>query len=240
MQQISSVTKNGATSTDIYTIPVNTKWIRYDGYAGGQSYSKYIYEIYASNEPTFTITNVYMLLHADPAQVIRSPHQMVTISYFPTSVQKLYRIGTTGDWINYQDKAVLLNLGETIYSKGIDEYGNETRIISSHTADIADALGPLAFDQNETTYYNKIANKLIQVDPSMQGKNVTVRWSSSTSVTNKFTFLNESMQQISFVTKNGTVSSNTYVIPANTKWIRYDGYSGAASYATYIYEIYSY
>jgi hypothetical protein len=240
MQQISSVTKNGATSTDIYTIPVNTKWIRYDGYAGGQSYSTYIYEIYASNEPTFTITNVYMLLHADPAQVIRSPHQMVTISYFPTSVQKLYRIGTTGDWINYQDKAVLLNLGETIYSKGIDEYGNETRIISSHTADIADALGPLAFDQNETTYYNKIANKLIQVDPSMQGKNVTVRWSSSTSVTNKFTFLNESMQQISFVTKSGAVSNNTYIIPANTKWIRYDGYAGTSSYSTQIYEIYPY
>jgi hypothetical protein len=165
---------------------------------------------------------------------------MITISYFPTSVQRLYKIGTTGEWLDYQDKAVWLNQGETIYAKGIDQYGNETRVISSYTANVVDALGPLAFDQDETTYYKKVDTKFIQVDPSMQGKNVTVRWASATSVTNKFTFLNESMQQISFVTKNGTVSSNTYVIPANTKWIRYDGYSGAASYATYIYEIYSY
>ncbi len=132
----------------------------------------YVYEIQPSNEPTFSATNGYMLLHADSTKSIKTPYQMVSISYFPTSVQRLYRVGTTGEWKNYEDKAIWVNQGETIYAKGIDQYGIETRIISSYTANVTDALKKEAYDENDST---RTGAGIMYIDPSMQGKTVRVR-----------------------------------------------------------------
>jgi hypothetical protein len=123
-QEISNITKNPSANTNLtvdenYTIPLNTKWIKYEGTIRSGGYTNYLYEIQPSSEPTFSATNGYMLLHADPTKNINQPYQMVTINYFATSFQRLYRIGTTGEWLNYADKPIKLNHGETIYAKGI-------------------------------------------------------------------------------------------------------------------------
>ena len=36
-----------------------------------------VYEISPSNEPTFSLQNNYMLLHADPTKSIHNPYQMI-------------------------------------------------------------------------------------------------------------------------------------------------------------------
>ncbi|HHX17190.1 MAG TPA: hypothetical protein GX725_04730, partial [Mollicutes bacterium] len=167
----------------IYTIPVGTVWIKYESERFA-TYNTYLYEIEPSNEPTFSVTNGYMLLHADPTKAIRSPYQMVSINYFPTSVQRLYRIGDTGEWLNYEDKPVWVNQGETIYSKGIDKYGNETRLVSNYTVNVTDSITSPAYDGNPETYFHLplTSQYKLRVDSSMQGKKIVLKAKFDTSL----------------------------------------------------------
>jgi len=220
---------------EVYNIPANTKWIKIENTNGG-NYPGAFYEIQPSNEPKFTATNGYMLLHADLTKAIKEAHAMVNISYFTTSVQKLYRIGTTGDWLNYNNQAIRVNNGATIYAKGIDQYGKETRVVSSYTPNVTDALSKEAFDGNYGTYVsmNNIS-RMMQVDGSMDGKTVRIRAETQgTGMT--VAFLQQNLQQIGGIYRGEWKSVNELVtVPINTRWIRVQFTSG--SYAGLFYEI---
>ncbi|MDD4547759.1 MAG: hypothetical protein PHI05_03355, partial [Bacilli bacterium] len=225
---ISSVSVRYPAVEETYLIPLGTKWIAY-----GPSRTTYVYEINPSNEPTFTAKNEYMLLHADPTKSIRTPYQMVTVNYFPTSVQRLYRIGTTGEWKTYPEKPLWVNQDETIYAKGIDQYGNETRIISSYTSNVPDAVGPLAYDDDSSTYATVPSTRqYIKVDSSMQGKKINVKWQCSTYDYVYMYFMDENKTSISSVSVRYPAVEETYLIPLGTKWIAY-----GPSRITYVYEI---
>jgi len=233
-QEISFVTRNYGNFDDMYTIPLNTKRIKYDS----SSVNNNIYEIQPSNEPTFSATNGYMLLNADPTKAIKEPYQMVTLNYFATSVQRLYRIGIVGEWLNYNDQPIWVNQGQTIYTKGIDRYGNETRIISSYTAIVSDAIAKEALDGNDSTYIST-NNTLLQVDNSMQGKSIRVKWnggyvSGGNSYYAYLRFLDDNKQVISSVSTFGaTISDGVYTLPSNAKWIKFE----ITSFGGKIYEI---
>jgi hypothetical protein len=213
---------------EVYTIPLNTKWIKVVNIYG-------LYEIQTGNEPTFSAANSYMVLSADPTRDVREPYQMVTVNYFPTSVQRLYRIGATGDWLNYNDQPIKILQGQTIYTKGIDQSGIETRIVSSYTATMNDALGAAAYDKNDSTYISGGNNQLMAVDSNMIGKKMRIKWYSySWQWTISFSFLNESKQVINTYSKTGGTFDEIYTVPDNTKWISVT--SSSANY-TYLYEI---
>lgn len=182
-----------------------------------------------------------MLLHADPTKAIKKPYQMVTITYFPTSVQRLYQIGsTTGEWQNYGDQSILVNQGQTIYTKGIDQYGNETRTVSSYTANVSDAMKSETYDGNDATYISNVTNQYIKVDSSMIGRKVRIRWYTQYSFypINK-KFLDQNKAVISTLTNTvTTIQDNTYTVPAGTALMVYEAYPNT-SYYQYgrIYEI---
>ncbi|MDD2628042.1 MAG: hypothetical protein PHR25_05800, partial [Clostridia bacterium] len=234
-QEISRVSLHNKTSKDTYMVPDGTEWILYVGQAGSTAYA-HLYEIQLSNEPTFNVTNGYPLLHADSAKAIKEPYQMVTISYFPTSVQRLYRIGTTGEWLSYKEQPVKVKQGQTIYAKGIDQYGNETRIMPQHTVNVTDALGQEAYDGDDRTSVSRVSNKYIKTDSSVQGKNISVYWLSSNNVLISLVFLNENKQEISRVSLHNKTSKDTYMVPDGTEWILYLGQAGSTAYA-HLYEI---
>ncbi|MGE5455498.1 MAG: hypothetical protein ACM3O4_00105 [Ignavibacteriales bacterium] len=246
--EISNITRNPNANTnltvdEIYTIPLNTKWIKYEGTISGGGYTNYLYEIQPSNEPTFAATNGYMLLHADPTKQIKQPYQMVTINYFATSVQRLYRIGTTGEWLNYIDQPIKLNQGEIVYAKGIDQYGNETRTTPSYTANVTDAITSGALDGNDSTSMSAATglNYYMAVDESMQGNRIRVKWQMVYTI-GRIRFLDVNKQEISNITRNPSANTNltvdeNYIIPLNTKWIKYEGTISGGGYTNYLYEI---
>ncbi|MDD2627371.1 MAG: hypothetical protein PHD20_00565, partial [Clostridia bacterium] len=228
--EISSISKRGLNGEvgvfdDIYQVPIGTEWILHTN--GGVSSERIkLHEIQPSNEPTFKITNGYPLLHVDPTKAIKSPYQMVTINYFSTSVQRLYKIGTTGEWLSYKEQPVKVNQGQTIYAKGIDQYGNDTRTISSYMASVSDALGMEAIDGNDNTYVCE-TNKYIKVDSSMQGKNIRVYWTAirdTGGIAMGLRFLNADKVEISSISKRGLngavgVFDDIYQVPIGTEWI---------------------
>ncbi len=220
---ISSVSTGYQASIDkVYLVPVGTKRIRVYN-SSLYSSAGQLFEIQPSNEPVISATNGYMLLNTDPTKAIRSPYQLINISYFPTSVQRLYRIGTTGEWKNYEDKAIWLNQGETIYTKGIDQYGNDTRIISSYTANVTDAVGPSAYDGNDTTYDNIVNNpniEYINVDSSLEGNNIRIKCNAGYSGNIIFNFINANNAVISSVSTGYQKNIDTiFSVPIGTRKI---------------------
>ncbi|MDD2435917.1 MAG: hypothetical protein PHO63_06690, partial [Bacilli bacterium] len=212
-----------AATEQFITIPNNSKWITIT------STTDYVYEIGLSNEPTFNITNGYMRLHADAAKEIRKPYQMANITYFPTSVERLYKIGETGVWQSYQDKPIWVDQGETIYAKGVDKHGNETRIISQHTANVSDSLSPLVFDRDDSTMVRSMTNARLEIDSSVIGKVIRIRWSTYVSGPPTLRFLDVDNNLIQSITQTSTEQFIT--IPNNSKWIT------ITSTTDYVYEI---
>jgi hypothetical protein len=216
---ISTITFNGVYN-NIVTVPVGTRSIVIC--PNGSSQWVYLYELQVSNEPTFSATNGYMLINADSSRAIHSPYQMVTINYFLTSVQRLYSLDNGITWLNYQDKPVWVNQGQTILAKGIDKYGNVTRIIPSYTANVPDAIGSAAYDNNDSTSYNFSGwvYPTIFIDSSMIGKKIRIYMvagtnSGSTAANKTLSFYNASGGVISTITFNGTYN-NVLTIPQGT------------------------
>ena len=155
-----------------YTIPEDTEMLALFKYRSGHAY---LYEITFGNEPTFETERYYPTL---TEYGVEDEYSEVTINYAHTTVQKLYKINDE-DWKEYKGETIRLEIGETVYAKGIDQHGNETYKIPSYTATrIADAIGPEAYDGNGETYYinpDRDSKKYIKVDPSARGKNVYIK-----------------------------------------------------------------
>ncbi len=219
-KNVITTTSTSTTGEIVYKIPTGTKWMLF---SGAYSVRSKLYEIQPSNEPIFSAINGYMLLHADSTKAIKEPYQMVNISYFATSVQRLYKIGDNGNWANYLDQSVKVKQGETIYAKGIDKYGNETRIITSYIANVIDAISKEVYDGDDTTSMTS-NNVYMQVDSSMQGKNIRVYWTAGLYATISLKFLDANKNVITTHSRAGTsTGENIYVIPIGTKWILYVG-----------------
>lgn len=235
------ITSNILSGTSTYTIPFSTKWIRYIATSadyGGYNIRARLYELQGANDPIITATNMYMLLTYNQADAIREPYQNITISYYPTSVQRLYRIGTTGDWLNYSDQPIRVNNGQTIYAKGIDQYGVETRITSSYSVNMADALSKEAYDMNTSTlvttsYMGEVLTKYMDIDQSMQENQVKLICSADSN-SGRYAavilyFMDSNNQDISSVYKTNSFNG-LITIPTNAKKIRF---VLQASYYTY-------
>jgi hypothetical protein len=125
-----------------------------------------------------------------------------------------------------------VNQGETIYAKGIDQYGNETRIVVSQTVNVTDAMKPEAYDNNDTTYITNVTNQYIKVDSSMIGRKVRIRWYTQYSfypITIKF--LDQNKAVISTLTNTvTTIQDNTYTVPTGTVWMLYEAYPNPSYY----------
>ena len=175
-----------------------------------------------------------MLLHADASQCIKTPYQMITINYFPTSVKRLYQIGsTTGEWLEYKDIPIKVNQGQTIYAKGIDKYGNETKITSA-TVNVEDALESKAYDRDESTYERSYGSIKIRVDSGLWGKKLYVNCYTWTGWI-EFHNANGGIigDKIKYNSSSSTIKGE-YEIPKNTEYVMFSGGSNGIM----VYEIY--
>ena len=79
------------------------------------------------------------------------------------------------EWKNYKNKTIKLNLGQTIYVKGIDKNGVETSQNSLISTLPSDAIGLNAYDEDNNTYFQTSSLKYIYVDNSMYDKYIRLK-----------------------------------------------------------------
>ncbi|MGM9834754.1 MAG: hypothetical protein ACI31M_03145 [Bacilli bacterium] len=223
------ISQNSSRQNIIY-IPENTKYFIIDK---NRISFFYIYEIKPSTVPRLSKISIYPTLTENG---ITQGFDKVTINYFQTSVKKLYKIDN-GEWKEYENKEINLEVGKTLYAKGIDKYGKETDI-SKHTAVLpTDALGQTAYDGNNSTYENLtwsasnsyVNPKKMYVSKEMQGGYLNISFYSQKK-NNYFSFYDEKGKLIS----KDTSRKNNIYIPTNTKYFITDK-TGISFY--YIYEI---
>ena len=130
-----------------------------------------VYEIKPVSIPSITVTKNYSVLTENGIEVGKNK---IEISYFDTSIKNLYKIDD-GDWLEYKG-FIELEIGKTIYAKGILPSGKDSDIISYQTVFPSDALGTLAYDGDDSTneLYNPGESRKILVDYNMQGKKVEI------------------------------------------------------------------
>ena len=148
-----------------YTIPNGTVKINIIPYNPYYSLDQFV-EIGIGKIPEISTKEVYPILKQ---YGIEKSYTLINLNYFRTSVKRLYKIDE-GEWQQYDEKSIKLNVGETIYVKGIDKYNKETKI-NKYTAKLpTETLGIEAYDDNEDTYVTtKSKTNYIYIDPSVVG-----------------------------------------------------------------------
>ena len=204
-----------------YTIPEGTKWINYWRNDDGKSCFQ---ELILRNEPVINVEKIYPTLTASGVTI--PEYCKIKIDYSQAGLQQLYKIND-GDWTNYKD-GVNLNVGQTLYAKGIDKYGIESKVIPSCTATLAsDAMPEVCFDGNTGTSTSKPGNNYILVEDSLIGAKINVvAWHNNYQNSDEsFQFLDQNKNIISadYWKNDGQNYSinKTYTIPEGTKWINY-------------------
>ena len=214
------LSKSGINKSQIIEIPENTYRIRFTGGGNGDSKAR-IREVNTYNQPELNINNYYPTI---TEYGVEQAYNEVTIDYFSTSVQRLYRIND-GEWKEYQDKAIRLELNDKIEAKGIDKKGIDTNVTLYVSELVNDALGPEAYDgDNNTTSMSGYLN----VSSNMWNKYINVIDAEAQYGTKeKIEFLDGNDNIL--LSKSGINKSQIIEIPENTYRIRFTG--GGSGYS---------
>ncbi len=214
------LSKSGINKSQIIEIPENTYRIKFTGGGSGDSKAR-IREVNTYNQPELNINNYYPTI---TEYGVEAGYNEATINYFSTSVQRLYRIND-GEWREYQDKAIRLELNDKIEAKGIDKNGIDTNVALYVSELVNDALGPEAYDgDNNTTSMSGYLN----VSSNMWNKKVEiVDAEAQYGAKEKIEFLDGNDNIL--LSKSGINKSQIIEIPENTYRIRFTG--GGSGYS---------
>ena len=132
-----------------------------------------IYEIRPYSEPEYKVEKIYPVINN---YGVKSGYDLITINYFDTSVQKLYKIND-GEWTLYNNQKIKLETSQTIYMKGIDKNGVETKTVSYTSSLPSDTLSKAAYDGDVSTAASiqRCNTAVLNIDSSMYGKKIHVK-----------------------------------------------------------------
>ena len=211
----SIISSNSIGTNPTYTIPTGTVKVKFD--AKVEMGKINIYELSVVNTPVLSIEKNYPKL---TEYGMNHGYSNVKISYFPTSVKKLYKVDDQ-EWSNYDNQVIRLEIGQQLQTKGVDKYGKETEVISYTSVLPDDALGLNAYDENKTTVENVNGKiKIIDVSKEMIGKKITLTGNSSAyreGCTIKFI-----AEDGSIISSNSIGTNPTYTIPTGTVKVKFD------------------
>ena len=216
-----AIANNNTIKNTVITIPDKTHKIKISN--GGSSWTASLYEIQPNTAPTIVGIKYNPTL---TEYGIEAGYNFVTVGYFQTSVQRLYRINS-GEWKSYQDKGIRLEIGDKLETKGINKYGVETGI-STYTAVLpSDALGPEAYDGNIST---TVENGYLNISKELWNKKISiVDIESQYSYRIGIEFLDSSDKVL--LTKSGINGKQIIQVPENTFRIKFTGGYGGDTHA---------
>ena len=150
----------------------------------------------------------------------------IIINYFDTSVQRKYSFDNE-NWYEYEDKKIKLEIGKTIYIKGIDKNEKETEIISYTASLPSDALPKTAYDNNMSSGYKgasyKDTYKFFDVSSEMRGKDIMIKYGGDTNAY-YLTSINSSGTATNLSTKSSATGELHYTIPTDSVKLRIKTY----------------
>lgn len=168
----------------------------------------------------------------------------ISINYYNTSVQKLYKIND-GEWLNYKNSSIRLELGDILYAKGIDKYGKETETNQYTSTTISGGVNKLAYDNNNSSGYTltnlntKRATHYLSIDPSIWEGTLSIYAKHACKTYRYITFYNSNSEVLANYSYSPSCNKSdyqttTYVIPRNSTTVGIGGsYSGNGGVTLY-------
>lgn len=210
--------QTSTTATASITIPINAVKmgvIMSGAYCGS---TNVIYEISIDNSPTSTMEQLYPVIKLTG---IENGYNNIELKYFNSAIQRIYKIDD-GEWLEYKDEKIKLNIGQKIEAKSIDKNGIESKLYSYTSTLIADGVPGTAYDGTNSTQFNGTIGcsktKYILIDETMRGKIIKVyqrTWNGAQINTFNFYDLNGlKISGVAYQTSSTTTASIT--IPINT------------------------
>ena len=198
-----------STKDNTFNIPENTTQIKIYS-----NWSK-IYRIGIKNEPTLNVTQRYPDLAIEVKQKTKS-YNLASIEYFSTSVKKLYKIDDD-EWKIYNGETIKLEVGKTIYAKGIDKFNNET-LISTYISKINDNTVDFnAYDGNNDTFFQSKGGQTLYMDVGESVWNKKLIYNSDGY--HQIWFLNNN-EEVLYYPGDFSTSSHIFTIPENCTKIK--------------------
>ena len=159
-------------STGVHTIKIidGTSKLQFTPYNAWGEPDKLI-EIYLEDEPKININHSYPKMTLNE---VEQYYATATINYLENCIEKLYKIND-GEWKDYINDSILLNIGDIIYAKGVNQLGYETNISQYNVKIPDDAIGPKAYDGDDTTSFTTKSAAYMNIDDSVVGKNIKVK-----------------------------------------------------------------
>lgn len=219
-------------------IPEGTEYIRFTANSFDNRFYFQIKEIEPYSTPNITTETNYPIVTENS---VEPGHVNATIEYFSTSIQKLYKIDD-GEWKEYKG-TIRLEIGQTIYAKGIDKYGKESDIESLTAALPSDALEPAAYDGNNSTVVNFKSGQArkIKIDSSMWNKSILLTISSNAGPErlNKVEMKDIAGNVLSSYNTSDKYSwtNHEFVVPDNTAYLQFSAWLFDSRFYFNIYEI---
>ena len=215
---LNKIEQYGTSKTErIEVIPENTYEILFTPSSDDSTTN--IYEISPFSNPVINSFKNYPTL---TEYGVEQGYNEVTISYFPTSVQRLYRINE-GEWKVYEDKAIRLEIGDKLETKGIDKFGNDTKIAYYVGVLPDDALKVEVYDGNNSTYQLLPIvnyNEYFEISEELIGSKIRVKAYLPASYGLKFYDSNKKeISNLVYNPGNPTNMEVTVEIPEGTKYV---------------------
>ena len=158
----------GRTETINITIPNNSKYLRYYAYpvsSAGYTINGKLYEIFFDNAPVIENVTHYPTL---TEYGVDGAHDDITITYYKNTVIGQYQIVPTNgslnidNWLTYTGNPIKLNIGDTIYARGINS-SNGTTSVAKYISQLDDIIDSNAYDGDLTTTVNYNDSKRINI-----------------------------------------------------------------------------
>ena len=201
-------------------------------------YYSNVYEIRPYDDALIHETKMYPKLTESG---VDQGYNTVTIDYFNTSIVRQYKIVPSGEneedyaWLNHPDTDLRLELGETIYARGIDKNATPT-VVRNYTSVLpSDALQPAGYDGNASTSASGNGTR-IDVDSAMIGKKLSIRISGDGNKspyysTTQFKKADGTVIKSENYNSSTTPSTTQFYIPEETAYLSF------IRYYSYVYEI---
>ena len=223
--------KTNIYGTQAITIPSGTTYILIDmtqWSSSGTVASTCIYEMIINNAPTATIGQIYPTI---TKAGVEKGYNNVKLNYFKTAVERLYSLDGGSTWLDYEDKAIKLNIGKTIKAKSIDKNGKSSNVYTYTSKLPTNALDPIAYngangtynglksDNGTFTYWS--GEKRINVKAADTPLEINVMYTKHAYTKLTFTYYNASgkISSLELNTKTWAYGTQTVTIPSGTTYI---------------------
>lgn len=212
----------------LQTVPNDTSYIQFYCQHWYSDYTSWInvYEFKLDDTPQIAQKeSIYPIIKETGFEKYK---EKITLKYDSTSLQRLYKIGDGEEWQKYDGQDIEVELGETLYAKGINSKNEESRTTLTYKVGLPGGIFALDTLMGYTSAPGGgSVTRRMNIDEGLQGRKINIKLnrSSASGYYTKIIYCSSNGTALKEDNITGSYGSNQYdynqTIPENTAYINF-------------------